>query len=148
MYLKYDIHTKNIEFKWFSSPPSRPDWYNLKDLRFTFGNSEVDGFIGSFLTGIPDPSDVEVTGWRKFKGSIVALHGILAYEKATVDYLKNALKEITNDQIQHVQIRTSLLPLCRDMYDSTGKFFYSGTLFNLRSPNLSLPIIIINYSHH
>ena len=80
----------------------------------------MDEFISSFLSGIPKDHLLIESGWKKLKSSILSLQGILSNVEITADYLRNALKEISADNIQHVQIRTSLLPLCRSKYDSKG----------------------------
>lgn len=86
----------------------------------TFGDDKVDKFIRMYLSGTPSLENPNLTGWKKFKNSITSLNGILNLKEVAVDYLRNALEEITRDNIHHVQVRTSLLPLCNKKYDKTG----------------------------
>ena len=46
-----------------------------------------------------------------------AIHGIIFYLPAFKAYIYNALDEMLEDNVQHVQIRTSLPTICTKMKD-------------------------------
>ena len=95
-------------------------WTRVSELRSMFGGKAVDNMILAYLLGGPEDSVSEMRGWLRFKRSMAVLKGIISYQPVFEDFFRNGLEEILSDNIQHVQIRTSLPGICRSKYGEDG----------------------------
>ena len=96
-------------------------WQNINEARRIFGRKPVDKFLTRYLSCGIDTikvQDININKiWQTFKKSVIAIHGIIFYLPAFNAYIYNALEEMLADNVQHVQIRTSLPTICTRMKD-------------------------------
>ncbi len=126
LYMKYDDTMDTLEFAWFTKDPKSSKanlamWHSVNEARRIFGQHSVDKFLTRYLScGIDTikTQDINInTIWQSFKRAVISIHGIIFYLPAFKAYLYNALSEMLADNIQHVQIRTSLPTICRRTKD-------------------------------
>jgi hypothetical protein len=126
--MRYDDESDTLQFDWFQREPrglrGEPSvWHSVNEARRVFGRSPVDKFLTKYLSCGMDTvkvQDININKiWDSFKRSVVAIHGIIFYLPAFKAYLYNALEEMMEDNVQHVQIRTSLPTICTRYSDPT-----------------------------
>lgn len=124
--MRYDESMDTLEFEWFQKEPREIQgdnsiWHSVNEARRVFGRGPVDKFLTRYLSCGIDTikvQDININKiWESFKRSVVAIHGIIFYLPAFQAYLYNALEEMLADNVQHVQIRTSLPTICTRMRD-------------------------------
>ena len=119
--MRYDDAMDTLEFAWFHKEPSETSWHSVNEARRMFGRKPVDKFLTRYLSCGIDTIKLQNINinkiWESFKRAVVAIHGIIFYLPAFKAYLYNALQQMLADNIQHVQIRTSLPTICTKMKD-------------------------------
>ena len=124
--MRYDETIDTLEFAWFQENPKDAGqnlslWHNVNEARRIFGRNSVDKFIIRYLSCGIDTikvQDININKiWQSFKKAVISIHGIIFYLPAFKAYLYNALGEMLEDNVQHVQIRTSLPTICTKMRD-------------------------------
>ena len=57
--------------------------------------------------------------WKKFNAIFTAMYGLVSYKPAFVAYYKEALLEFYNDNIQYIEIRSTIpqVFISKDKYD-------------------------------
>ena len=124
--MRYENTLDTLEFAWFQkSPkviPGDPTiWHSINEARRVFGRAPVDKFLTRYLSCGIDTIKIQNINinkiWQTFKKAVIAIHGIIFYYPAFKAYIYNALDEMLQDNVQHVQIRTSLPTICTRMKD-------------------------------
>lgn len=120
--MKYNEDVDTLEFAWFKKEPKTDKlWHSVNEARRVFGRGPVDTFLTRYLSCGIDTikvQDININKiWNSFKRAVVSIHGIIFYLPAFRAYLYNALEEMLEDNVQHVQIRTSLPTICAQMAD-------------------------------
>ncbi len=126
LYMRYEDTTDTLEFAWFDREPKILEadtsmWHGVNEARRVFGSKSVDKFLTKYLSCGMDTMMMQRINinhiWQSFKRSVIAIKGIIFYLPAFRMYIYNALGEMLEDNVQHVQIRTSLPTICTKMKD-------------------------------
>lgn len=119
--MKYEDKLDTLEFAWYEKEPKEKEWQSVNEARRVFGKYSVDKFLTRYLSCGIDTikvQDININRiWQSFKRAVISIHGIIFYLPAFKAYLYNALGEMLEDNVQHVQIRTSLPTICTKMKD-------------------------------
>ncbi|KAH9493092.1 hypothetical protein Btru_022781, partial [Bulinus truncatus] len=104
-----------IMFKAFKSPPADPDcqWKSVKGERAAASSPEVfDAFLKHNLSlMISDPVETFADNnmaWVRFRQYFVQVVGLIYYLPVYKDYQRRLLEEFRADNVQYLELRTSL----------------------------------------
>ncbi len=116
----------DFRFGWFSNPESANDcvWQRVSDLRDQMGESALNAYLRSRLViNVPDPANTYPdlnTVWAAFSNRMRITGTLITHADAFVQYMTRAMVEFYVDNVQHLEIRTTLpTDVCRNM-DATN----------------------------
>lgn len=115
-----------VSFKFSKNTPDVVNgckWLKVADERARVGRVEYDAHIRSNFTlftaerkQFNDINDV----WNVFMGLFIRFEPLVTYAPVFKDYYKQALKEMMDDNVQYLELRVLLPPVCQ--YFFTVKF--------------------------
>ncbi|XP_059610074.1 adenosine deaminase 2-like [Phlebotomus argentipes] len=115
---------KNITRLTFRQPDSSIEWNYLSDLRNSSENvTAFDEWLESkFNLYTPNPEidypDIDVV-WTAFERMFATTEDILHYVPVFVDFYRQALQELLNDNVMYTEFRTGFAKL----YDDSGRIY-------------------------
>lgn len=91
---------------------NRCEWVLIESAR------EADGFEDLLLSqlAISTPSSSNKVAWNKLMGTFATVEGLISYKPIFTSYLTEVLKQMYDDNVMYVELRTMLLPI----YDLEG----------------------------
>lgn len=119
--------TDPVNFLFASSPPPNLEtctWALVADVRAQQGATQFDAWLRSKLslyTATPDVTYPNInTVWRAFENTLGAAFGMITYYPVFYEYFYRALQMFYDDNVQYVEIRTTLPQV----------YFLNGTLLD------------------
>jgi len=106
------------DFRFMSSAESE-EWQSVAFLRERLGAPQYDQYLRRLLTMELDANERYETindVWNQFTSCLGTAFGIIAYKPVWRDYYEQALKELLDDGVQYVEVRSTLPPV----YDLDG----------------------------
>ena len=95
-------------------------WYDTKVLRDKFGGDKVDAYFKSHLSVIVANPEITYpnvnTIWKAFGKRFGTLISLVNFENVVKDYFYQGLLEFYNDNVQYLEIRSLLAPICQTKY--------------------------------
>lgn len=107
---------ENLQLKFFHSPTDDCNWQLLKELRKneTFA-AEINSRIRkefSMMTDNPDRMYPDVnSAWKKFMNIFILITPMLTYRPVYEDHFYQGLKELYEDNVLYLELRSTLPPL-------------------------------------
>ena len=100
LYMNFDESSQKLEFAWFEREPNNEikKWKNVNQERRFYGSESVDQFLTKHLScelDLTQTSNINQI-WRRFKRTLVAIHGLIFYLPAFNAYLYTALGNLSD----------------------------------------------------
>ena len=98
LYMNFEESTQKLEFAWFEKEPLKK-WKNVNQERRFYGKESVDQFLTKHLScelDLTQTSNINQI-WKRFKRTLVAIHGLIFYLPAFNAYLYTALGNFSLD---------------------------------------------------
>lgn len=109
-------------FGWLTDPENITDcqWRRLSDLREEFGAAAVDDYLKDVLViNVNDPGEEYPdlnSVWRRFQSVMVITGSAASHVAAFTDYMTRALEDFYEDNVQYIEVRSTLPEnICRNM---------------------------------
>ena len=96
--MNFEESTQKLEFAWFEKEPLKK-WKNVNQERRFYGKESVDQFLTKHLScelDLTQTSNINQI-WKRFKRTLVAIHGLIFYLPAFNAYLYTALGNFSLD---------------------------------------------------
>lgn len=114
-----DNNNTIVSFKFSKNTPdivAGCKWLKVADERARVGRVEYDAHIRSnftlFTTDRNKFSDINDV-WNAFMGLFIRFEPLVTYAPVFKDYYKQALKEMMEDNVQYLELRVLLPPVCQ-----------------------------------
>ena len=105
---------QTLQFIMSNSTPKATEncqtWYLMEDAR---ANGIItDQFLAKKLSLYPRKANNLNSAWKNFQPLFKIVNGLITYIENFKEFLHETLLELLNDNVQYVEFRTSLTPVC------------------------------------